>query len=69
MDCLEAEDGEDDGAGVDGGEGVGGGDDQNIPHAVLLRVVVGTETDDGAECQAERIKNLVTWYFKCSWFS
>ena len=37
---LEAEDGEDDGAGVDGGEGVGGGDDQHVPHAVLLRVVV-----------------------------
>ena len=58
MNCLEAKDGENDRAGVDGGEGVAGGDDDHVLHAVLRRVVVAAEADDGAESEAEGVKDL-----------
>ena len=53
MNCLEAKDGEDDRAGVDGSEGIAGGDDDHVLDAVLRRVVVAAEADDGAESEAE----------------
>ena len=56
---LEAEDGEDDGAGVDRGEGVAGGDDVDVLDAVLVHRVVAAEADDGAESQAVRVEHLV----------
>ena len=59
MHSLEAEDGENDGAGVDGGEGVGRRDHEDVPDAVLLGVVVGPERDDGPEGEAEGVKDLV----------
>ena len=58
MNCLEAKDGEDDRAGVDGGEGIAGGDDDHVLDAVLRRVVVAAEADDGAESEAEGVKDL-----------
>ena len=58
MNCFEAKDGEDDRAGVDGGEGVAGGDDDHVLDAVLRRVVVAAEADDGAESEAEGVKDL-----------
>ena len=53
MDRLEAKDGEDDGASVDGSEGVAGGDDEDVLDAVLGRVVVAAKADDGAESEAK----------------
>ena len=58
MDRLEAKDGEDDGASVDGSEGVAGGDDEDILDAVLGRVVVAAKADDGAEGEAKGVKDL-----------
>ena len=58
MNCLEAKDGENDRAGVDGGEGIAGGDDDHVLDAVLRRVVVAAEADDGAESEAEGVKDL-----------
>ena len=56
---LEPEDGEDHGAGVDGGEAIADGDDDDVLHAVLLRIVVRPEADDGAESQTEGVEHLV----------
>jgi len=50
---LEAQDGEDDCAGVDGGEGVAGGDDVGVQNAVLFVRIVAAEADDGPEGQSE----------------
>ena len=47
MNSLEAEDGEDDRAGVQGREQVGTGDHHHVPGTVLLGVVVRTKTRDG----------------------
>ena len=58
MNCFEAKDGEDDRAGVDGGEGIAGGDDDHVLDAVLRRVVVAAEADDGAKSEAEGVKDL-----------
>ena len=49
MNRLEPEDGEDDGAGVDGGEAVAERDDDDVLDTVLVGAVVRTEADDGAE--------------------
>jgi len=49
VDGLESKNGEDDRAGVDGGEAVAEGDDEDVLDTVLLRAVVGTKADDGAE--------------------
>ncbi len=56
--CLEAEDGEDDHAGVEGGEGVGDGDSVGVKHTVLVNGVVAAEADDGAEGEGEREEDL-----------
>ena len=61
MDRLEAKDGEDDGASVDGSEGVAGGDDEDVLDAVLGRVVVAAKADDGAEGEAKGVKDLGGW--------
>ena len=59
MDSLESKNGEDDGTGVDGGEAVTHRDDEDVLDAVLLRVVVRPEADDGAKGQAEGVEDLV----------
>ena len=60
MDSLEAEDGEDDGTGVDSGEAVTEGDDDDVLDAVLLGIVVGAEADDGAESQSKGVEDLIS---------
>ena len=59
MNRLEPEDGEDDGAGVDGGEAVADGDDDDVLDAVLLWVVVRSEADDGTKGQTKGVEDLV----------
>ena len=59
MNSFEAQDGEYDGTGVDGGEAIADGDDYNVLDAVLLRIVVRAEADDGAKGQAEGVEHLV----------
>ena len=56
---LESEDGEDDCARVDGGESVARRDEEHVFDAVLARVVVAAEADDGSERQAVGVKDLV----------
>jgi hypothetical protein len=55
---LEAENGEDDCARVDGREGVAGGDQQNVPDAVCARRVVAAERNDRAERKTVRVEHL-----------
>ena len=59
MNSFEAQDGEDDGTGVDGGEGIADGENDDILDTVLLRIVVGSKADDGAKSQAEGVEHLI----------
>ena len=56
---LESEDGEDDGARVDGSKGVAPSDEEHVLDAVLVRRVVAAEADDGAEREAVGVEDLV----------
>ena len=60
MNSFEAQDREDDGTGIDGGEGIADGENDDILDAVLLRIVVRSEADDGAESQAEGVEHLIS---------
>ena len=55
---FESENGEDDGASVDGREGVAGGDQENVADAVRARSVVAAERYDRTESQAVRVEDL-----------
>ena len=67
MDSFKAEDGEDDSTSVDSRESVTERNDDDVLHAVLLRVVVRTKADDGAESQAEGVEDLVSSIQPDSW--
>ena len=58
MNRLEAKDGEDDRAGVDGREGIAGGDDDHVLDAVLGGVVVAAKAYDRAKGKAKGVKDL-----------
>ena len=60
MNSLESKNSEDDSAGVDGGEAIADGDDDDILHTVLLRVVVGSKADDGAESKSKGVEHLIS---------
>lgn len=55
---FEAQDGEDDDAGVDGSHCVGDGHDDDVTHAVVVGCVVAAERDQRAERQSERVEDL-----------
>lgn len=55
---LEPKDAEDHHRRVDGCQRVTHRHQQHIPHAVVVRRVVGTEGDQGAEGEAERVEDL-----------
>jgi hypothetical protein len=55
---FEAENGEDDGAGVDAGEGVAGGEEVDVSDYVGVVVVVAAERYKGAHAQAVRVEHL-----------
>jgi len=55
---FEAEDGEDDGAGVDAGEGVAGGEEVDVSDHVGVVVVVAAERNQGAHAQAVGVEHL-----------
>ncbi len=57
-DGLEAENGEDDDAGVDGRGRVADGQDESVFDAIVARRVVTAEGDERAEPDVERIKDL-----------
>ena len=59
VNSFEAQDGEDDGTGVDGGEGIADREDDDVLDAVLLGIVVRSEADDGAKSQAEGVEHLI----------
>ncbi len=54
----EADDGEDDEAGVDLGEGVAGGHDDGVPEGVVPELVIAGEDELTAEADAEREEDL-----------
>ena len=56
---LETQNGKDDGARVDCGESVAQRDAIHIHDDILVGRVVATEPNDGAKCQAIRVKNLI----------
>ena len=59
MNSFKAQDGKDDGTGVDGSEAITDGDDYNVLDAVLFRIVVRTKADNGSKSQAEGVEHLV----------
>ena len=59
VNSFEAEDGKDDSTGVDGGKCVADGEDDDVFDAVLLRIVVGAKTDNGAKSQAKGVEHLI----------
>ena len=60
MNCLEAQNGEDNSAGIDCCEGIGYSDDEHIPNTVFLGGVVGAKTDDGPKGKTKGIENLIS---------
>jgi hypothetical protein len=59
MNCLEAQNGEYNSAGIDSCEGIGYGDNENISDTILLRRIVRAKTDDGPKGKTKGIKNLI----------
>jgi hypothetical protein len=55
---FEAENGEDDSAGIDAGEGVAGGEEVDVSDHVGVVVVVAAERNQGAHAQAVGVEHL-----------
>ena len=56
--CHVAEDGEDDGGGEEAGEGVDGADDEGVPVAVVMELVVASESKKCADANSIRVEDL-----------
>ena len=52
------QDGEDDGGGEEAGEGVDGADDQGVPVAVVMELVVASESKKSADANSIRVEDL-----------
>ena len=56
--CHVAQDGEDDGGGKEACEGVDGADDQGIPVAVVVELVVASQGKESANADPIRVEDL-----------
>ena len=56
--CHVAQDGEDDGGGKEACEGVDGADDQGVPVAVVVELVVASQGKESANADSIRVEDL-----------
>ena len=56
--CHVAQDGEDDGGGKEACEGVDGADDQGVPVAVVVELVVASQGEKSSNADSIRVEDL-----------